>query len=190
MKSLMRHPDVKTVVGHMCAHGMTLDHNGRKEKVYKPTGWCSNSPCIREHMHKLCTKDHKHISLQNGRAKRAAIYPVSLCLSILRGIKDQLVESKNIGINGLSVGTTCEERVCEDLAELQWQSMVDVNGKYFIDDVTGSPLPPALVRAARKEGRNCRCQCTSRMGQGTHIRVLEPHWSGACRHQVGRPQQR
>ena len=88
MRDLVKHPDVKVVVGHMCAHGMTLDHNGRKEKVYKPTGWCSNSHYIRNHMQKLCDRTHTHISLQRGRAKHVAIYPTSLCLSILRGIKD------------------------------------------------------------------------------------------------------
>ena len=66
-------------------------------------------------MHKLCDKSHTHISLQNGRAKYAAIWPVSLCLAVLRGVRDQLQEGGLLGINGLGVGVTWEEAVCEDM---------------------------------------------------------------------------
>ena len=65
----MKEPTVRTVRGDMCRHGMKLEG----ERVYKPTGWCSNSPNILAQMHKLCDKSHSHASLEGGKAKFAAI---------------------------------------------------------------------------------------------------------------------
>ena len=58
--------------------------------------------------------------LEGGRAKYAAIWPRSLCLAILRGVRDQLKADGLIGINGLGVGTTCEDAVCEDVDVYEW----------------------------------------------------------------------
>ena len=70
-------------------------------------GWCSNSEDVLKHMHKVCSHDHRHMTLQDGRAKLAAIYPKSLCLAILRGVRDQLEQDGLCSLNG--VGTVCEE---------------------------------------------------------------------------------
>ena len=55
---------------------MVLDGEGGKQKVYKPTGWCSNAPHVLKHLNKLCTHDHVHASLLNGKARLASILEV------------------------------------------------------------------------------------------------------------------
>ena len=78
--------------------------------------------------------------MQGGRAAKAAIYPIGVCLAILRGLRKQLQTDGELGING--VGTVCEEKSYENEY---------IDKARFIDDVTGKPLDPGLVRAARAE---------------------------------------
>ena len=66
-------------------------------------------------MHKLCDKTHKHASLEGGKAKHAAIWPKELCLSILRGLRRQLIVDNKVTINGF--GTVCEEKSYDDEVE-------------------------------------------------------------------------
>ena len=108
MVKLLEHPNVKVVRGDVCAHGMKLRDESGTAPVLKPTGWCSNSRHILKHMQKLCTRNHRHVSLQHGRPKYAAIYPHKLCLSILRGLKDELNDTGLSELN--SIGTVNEER--------------------------------------------------------------------------------
>ena len=108
MKGLIAEPTVRVVEGHMCRHGMTM----KDKPVLKATGWCSNSPCILNNMHKLCNSDHIHADLQHGNAKHAAIWPRQLCLSILRGIREQLIGDGVMSLGGF--GPVCEEKSYED----------------------------------------------------------------------------
>ena len=82
----------------MCRQGMQLQTREGMLPVLKAIGWLTNSPAILVEMAKLCTNDgsctdHKHASLQQGRAAKAAVYPEKLCYSILRGLRNQLVEN-------------------------------------------------------------------------------------------------
>ena len=47
------------------------------------------------------------------------------------------MEDGLLGINGLGVGTTCEDAVCEDIGEMEWRHTIDDKGRYFVDDVNG-----------------------------------------------------
>ena len=69
----------------------------------------SNAQRVLNHMHKLCTRDHEHADLQQGYAKFAAIYPDKLCISILKGIREQLQENGLMSLNPNESGTVCEE---------------------------------------------------------------------------------
>ena len=104
VQSLMQLPNVHTVKGNMCRHNM----KGDGELVFKPTGWCSNSPHILKHMNKLCDKSHNHANLLGGKAAQAAIWPRGLCLSILRGLREQLLHDGVLSVNGF--GIVCEEK--------------------------------------------------------------------------------
>ena len=138
MQQLLKEAGVRLVRGDMCAHGMKLRDRDGIAPVYKPTGWCSNSRHVLKHMHRLCTRSHRHADLQNGRAKHAAIYPRKLCLAILRGLKDQLGECGLSNLNG--VGTVNEEISYEH---------ENVDRERFVDDISGKPLDSKLVQQAR-----------------------------------------
>ena len=92
-------------------------------------------------MNKLCTKDHEHANLQGKYAKRAAIYPEKLCISILRGIRQQLQENGLMSLNHNEAGTVCEDRSEQHNEYLE----------YFVDDVSGAALKSHLVREARDD---------------------------------------
>ena len=76
-----------------------MEDNCEVKKVFKPTLWMSNAPHVLKHMHKLCTKDHEHARLTGGKTKRAAIYPDKSCMSILKGVRDQLQYDGLISLN-------------------------------------------------------------------------------------------
>ena len=79
-----------------------------KAPAFKPIGWAGNSQHILKHMHRhrQCKRNHGHASLQNGNARLAAIQPKPLCLAILRGIREQLVQDGVMTVN--EVGTVSE----------------------------------------------------------------------------------
>ena len=111
MQQLMEHPGVSRVRGDMCRHDMRISGpHGDEGLARKPTGWLSNSPIILEELNVQCTNDHKHASLENGRANQAAMYPEKLCYAVLRGVRRQMV--------ALVVAHTGEiGAICEDLDE-------------------------------------------------------------------------
>eukprot|EP00973_Karenia_brevis_P017801 2445554-Karenia_brevis.AAC.1 len=98
---------------NMCAYGMTTKMGQEIALALKPTSFMTNSPCIAEELSKRCENYsnpkhlwHKHISLTNGRAKAAQVYPKELCRSICRGLNRQqkLDEANLFMIGSLEVG--------------------------------------------------------------------------------------
>ena len=85
-------------------------------------------------MHKLCNK---------SSSAHAAIQPKQLCLSILRGLHEQLIGDKVMTLNGF--GTVCEETSYDDEIE------DTVYFGKFVDNISGKPLSPKLVHAARMD---------------------------------------
>ena len=92
MQQLLKDPSVRTVKGYMCEHSMI-----EGKPALKPMGWCSNSPHVLTHMHRLCKRQ---------KAGPAAIWPRDVCMSILRGLREQLVEDGIVSLNGF--GSVCE----------------------------------------------------------------------------------
>ena len=138
-------PYVLTGKGNMCAQRMILrDARGSAGHVLKATGWRTNSPYILQELAVLCDKTHVHVSLQNGLARRAAIWPHTLCLSILRGFRKQLQQDGKMSEN--HIGAISEEAPgIEDYCEESEYF------KEFVDDVNGAPLDARLVARARTE---------------------------------------
>ena len=58
----------------------------------------------------------------------------------MRGLRKQLQADGALGVNG--VGTVCEDKSYDNEY---------IDRAKFIDDVTGKPLDPKLVRSARAE---------------------------------------
>ena len=112
VKQLLTHRDVHRVRGDMCQHNMIIRDTIGPALAFKPTGWMSNSVIILSELNKLCTNDggpddHRHASLQNSRAAKAAVYPEKLCLAILRGLCKELIDRNKMFVG--QIGTTCEE---------------------------------------------------------------------------------
>ena len=58
-----------------------------------------------------CDGDHTHVSLVNGRAKRAEVYPDELCWRIVKGLLKQMQADGRIQSNGIGVNMAEEEYV-------------------------------------------------------------------------------
>ena len=89
MAALLQHPRVSTVVAHQCMFGLvTKDKSGRECLAKKPTMFASSSVHMLKQLGRVCSKDHEHALLMDGKAKAAAFYPKALVKAILRGIRD------------------------------------------------------------------------------------------------------
>ena len=80
MRTLMNRDGVNIGKGNMCRQGMFIKCKEGEALALKATGWLTNSSYILPEFAKLCTNngsihDHKHASLENGRAAQAAVYP-------------------------------------------------------------------------------------------------------------------
>eukprot|EP00973_Karenia_brevis_P015466 2115598-Karenia_brevis.AAC.1 len=146
----------------------------------KPTSFMTNSPCVADELNSRCENYgkpkeqwHKHISLTNGRAKAAQVYPKELCRAFCRGIsKQKKLDEASLFMIG-SLETTSGEAAIEELQEAQKTSKKaheqdsednfdhyqlhnhanlnsSSNGKIAYDDVTGTPLDVEMVIEARK----------------------------------------
>ena len=88
---------VTSVLGDMCSHGMTQSDSHGRGFVKKTTRFMTNSNHIAKAVGVRCPKNHRHITLVDGRPKAAAIYPEGLCQAICQGyvnhMKDNVQES-------------------------------------------------------------------------------------------------
>ena len=146
MINLLSDPRVEKREGHMCPHSMTSEDKQGTAPVLKPTSWVSNSSAVLSEVALKCEGGHRHVHLTHGRARAAQVYPEHLCYAILRGLRNQLISDKVMSVN--NIGT-----VCEDPEETRQQNMYSMYGAdvQFIDDLSGQPLDPKLVTAARAE---------------------------------------
>ena len=96
------------------------------------------------------TKHHVHVKLESGRAKRCQVYPKNFSRQICEGIAAEK-RLRRMGmkawameeINSLSTEIQKGEEAAGDMHE--------ADGSIAVDDQSGEPLVPALVRKARME---------------------------------------
>ena len=90
MSQLCSDPRVLSVTSHQCEFGLTTPGpDGQPMPALKPTRWISNSRHMILRLSRRCSKMHKHQPLEGKhRTRDAEIYPVELCIEILRGIRD------------------------------------------------------------------------------------------------------
>ncbi|MCP2505128.1 MAG: hypothetical protein NLN65_07530, partial [Candidatus Poseidoniaceae archaeon] len=131
VQELLNTEGIECVQGHMCCFGMFQETSEGTQLVKKPTGFMSNAKGIREELGKKCNGEHSHVSLLNGRAKRAQVYPDELCYRILKGLIDQMKLDGRIQQDGIGLVMPEEEKA--------W------------DDVSGDPLEFKKVIEARTE---------------------------------------
>ena len=104
IRQLCQMDGVVRVVGDMCMQGMC---SPKGLPVRKSTGWLSNAPFVLNELRTRCDQAHTHDVLLNGKAKAAAIFPIPLCKSILRGIRKQLTHDGHMSLH--HVGIEVEE---------------------------------------------------------------------------------
>ena len=127
-------------VAHLCRYGMTSKDGEGVGCVKKPTGSLTNSIHLKDQLQKTCMGGHRHVQLVGGRAKPCQIYPRRLCRAMLRGIRNELVQSGIIAGNLNDMLTVSEEN---------WNGNEYL--EEYIDDMSGQHLGRDLVRADRKE---------------------------------------
>jgi hypothetical protein len=157
------------------------DSSGSVELVKKPTRFLSSAPLLLKELSRRCSGGHRHTQLLGGRrAAAAAVYPPGLCRAILRGIarqyrRDGLVVPAGVGRACQRGSGVCDLSVLQAavagpgtvaaIRRASAEERMKVEGepprvedepeaadfREFWDEVTGEPLPAALVRASRAE---------------------------------------
>ena len=100
----------------------------------------------------------RHATCSGSRAKAAAVYPFRLCKAILEGFSSQLMIDQKLvrGIHGLHCDVETDlvlQDQCQEWMDDKATNELNVmqQTERYVDAVTGQPLIPALVRAARAE---------------------------------------
>ena len=86
VEGISKLPGVQTVIGDMCAYGMTSTDSNGDGPVLKPTKFMTNSDHIAQQLSHRCPGHPRHVQLINGRAAAAQVYPPELCKAILKGL--------------------------------------------------------------------------------------------------------
>ena len=87
LQEVEKFPGVDTMLSDMCQFEMNVDGAGLNKKTTK---WMSNMPEVLNILGKRCRKDHFHVPLLHGLAKKAQEYPARLCSAIAEGIRRHL----------------------------------------------------------------------------------------------------
>ena len=101
---------VQKVKGDMCEFGMTQEDRQGTGHVKKSTGFMIHAPAIATALAQTCQGGHRHITLVNGRAKQAEIYPDKLCTEILKGLVQQMKTGERLCQGGLGAVMATDEQ--------------------------------------------------------------------------------
>ena len=85
VKEIRELEGVEVTRGDMCACGMYQDTEEGRKLVMKPTGFMTNAKVLGEEPSKRCNGEHSHVTLVNGRAKKAQVYPDEFCFVKITG---------------------------------------------------------------------------------------------------------
>ena len=108
-------------------------------RVKKATGFMTNAKCIAHRLEVKCNGLHRHITLINGRAKAAEVYPDKLCKAIIMGLVEQMEHDQRIVRGSLGSIGEFDQHVDKESSREYW------------DDLSGKRLKPELVKKARAE---------------------------------------
>ena len=175
---------VQRIVADRCQLGQEDDDGN---PIKKPTGFMSNSPTMLARLHRRCfgrdglcsrQKGGKHVQRLGKRAQRAAIFQEEPCLTILRGLRDQLIHDGRMRRNEVGIHTVedaierpsdaikrhvckfcrgdcragCSQRPAEgESRQSSWLLKMSWKGEDSVDDLAGLPLPPDLC-SGEEEG--------------------------------------
>ncbi|CAK0838042.1 unnamed protein product, partial [Prorocentrum cordatum] len=154
VKDVMALPGVEVGRGDQCVFGLVVADAHGDRLAKKPTGWMSNNKEVLDEVCKRCPNDtgigsrHEHSTFVGRNMRVAERCPVKLLRAILRGLRRHLRNKKVLTLSALDAGPNVDD---EEI------SLKDFVGKWrdtlrteFYDDLTGLPLDPTLVKAARR----------------------------------------
>jgi len=116
---------------------MTQEDKDGERSIKKPTGIMTNSECIAKRMERKCQGLHRHITLVDGRAKEAEVYPKELCKEIIKGLIEQMESDKRLIRGGVGAVMPSIDQ------DYDWEE--------FWDNISGKSLNPESVRKGRAE---------------------------------------
>ena len=174
MTEIVQDARAQRITGDQCQYGQ---ESFKADPVKKPTGWLSNSPEILKKLERRCRGKRGECTRPRGGrpasasgrvAREAAVYPFQLCRALLEGCRNQLRKDGKLhdgmhGIQGLFEenpvrslqpvyldALTGEELKGEEAIAAEKVFNLKGQAGVFHDSVTGQPLEPMLVKAARK----------------------------------------
>ena len=157
MKEILAMEGVDTAVVDMCAYGMRVDTGKVQGPARKRTRIMSNSKEVLKRIAITCpneledkSKHHVHVRLESGRAKRCQVYPRSFSRQICEGIAAEK-RLRRMGMKAWAVEEIGSLSTEIGKGEEAAGDMHEQDGIIAIDDQSGEPLVPALVRKARME---------------------------------------
>ncbi len=167
MVELMMTEGVEAVNVDMCQFGMKAVGKDGEGPVRKRTKIMSNSKEVLKRIERKCPNEggtgerHEHVHLEDGRTKQAQVYPREFCRAVCEGIAAEKrihalgLEAKPIlslsdmqqiaqkaGVR-IGDGEDASKALHEETDENEWMVAVD--------DQSGEPLEPRMVKLARKE---------------------------------------
>ena len=160
IQSVLHMDGVDVVHGDQCQYGQV---NRSNQPIKKGTGWMANSKEILKALKKRCKGKNgscsaggQHAPCTGGDARRAAVYPFRLCRAILEGFRNQLRVDRRMtaGVHGMSCDVEVDlvlQEQCEAWMNIRIAEELNVayDQVQFKDAITGQPLDPTLVKAAR-----------------------------------------
>jgi hypothetical protein len=141
-----------------CQFGLQVE--GRAAR--KRTHWATNARCIAQRLEVRCCGGHEHHDLTGNTARHAERYPRRLVLTILRGLREELISEGRLGSLELGQHDDEPEAIPEegDLSHAPHGHGDDGAtpaptttpwSPVFRDEYTGLVLPTDLVEKARKD---------------------------------------
>ena len=163
IQQILKKEGVMHVVGDQCMYGPKTTCNGQEGPARKRIGFMTNSVCIAQQFQRRCPNTanqviHKHIVLEDGRTRKAQIYPREVCRAICEGLQKQIqadtmgqfllleIDSKNATSDSL-MNVAEELKAKYQIVEEPENPELDI----VWDDVSGAELVPAGVKKARAE---------------------------------------
>ncbi|CAK0792782.1 unnamed protein product, partial [Prorocentrum cordatum] len=154
VKDAMALPGVEVGRGDQRAFGLVVADAHGDRLAKEPTGWICNNKEALDEVCKRCPSDtgigsnHEHSTFVGRNMRVAERYPVKLLRAILRGLRRHLGNRKVLALSALDAGPNVgdEEISLKDFAG-RWRDALRTE---FYDDLTGLPLDPARVKAARR----------------------------------------
>ncbi|CAK0882798.1 unnamed protein product, partial [Prorocentrum cordatum] len=154
VKDVMALPGVEVGRGDQRVFGLVVADARGDRLAKKPTGWMSNNKEVLDEVCKRCPNDtgigsrHEHSTFVGRNMRVAERYPVKLLRAILRGLRRHLSNEKVLTLSALDSGPNVgdEEISLKDFVG-KWRDTLRAE---FYDDLTGLPLDPTRVKAARR----------------------------------------